>query len=181
MPVQVPVAIKPTFVQVASDADVGVLLVQLTGFPAGTIGYQDVSDPYQKYPLGTQLFAKNGGGASTNEYVVTSDVSGSGKVAVRIYSSGIGGTTSGLTTVDFGLIDTNNTSRSITGQSLILSTSTPFAFLVAQATADHTVDEHLIAPIQLVCSPATAGVGFTIYATSDWLLRGAFTVRWGWM
>ena len=87
----------------------------------------------------------------------------------------------GTATIDFGAWPGGNTCElAITGQAAILTTSLVEAFIMGDSTADHNVDEHLLAPFRLVCGVPTAATGFTIYATSDLVLTGTFKVRWVW-
>ena len=49
----------------------------------------------------------------------------------------------------------------------VLAGARPLAWLFPKATSDHTVDEHVLAPVRVVAGEATAGVGFTVYAVLD--------------
>jgi hypothetical protein len=44
----------------------------------------------------------------------------------------------------------------------------------------HNYIEHQLVPIKLVCGNIASGVGFTIYATTEWRLDSTFLVRWMW-
>ena len=58
----------------------------------------------------------------------------------------------GTATIDFGASPGGNTtSLAITGQTAILTTSFVEAFIMGDSTADHNVDEHLLAPFRLEC------------------------------
>lgn len=88
----------------------------------------------------------------------------------------------GSTTIDFGAAPGDNfASVTVTGQTAIDATSFVEAFMMYEATAGATADEQLVAPIQLRCGTPTTGVGFTIYAYSDWVLTGTYAVRWVWV
>jgi hypothetical protein len=88
----------------------------------------------------------------------------------------------GATTIDFGAAPGGNlASVAVAGQAAILSTSYVEAFLMYEATADALADEQLIAPINLRCGTPVDGVGFTIYAASEWVLTGTYAVRWVWV
>ena len=94
----------------------------------------------------------------------------------------------GTATIDFGATGSIDTSVAVTGEASILSGSVAEAYFMADTTADHSDDEHVMASsmISLTCSTATAGVGFTIYAVAagDVSIKGLvgqFTVRWVWV
>lgn len=87
----------------------------------------------------------------------------------------------GTATIDFGAAPGSNRATTvITGQTTIASGSFCEAFMMLDSTADHSADEHLIAPIRLLCGDVVAGTGFTIEACSEWVLTGTFSVRWVW-
>lgn len=87
----------------------------------------------------------------------------------------------GSTTVDFGAAPgSGNVDVIITGVTDIGEDAMAEAFVMLDATADHSADEHAIAPIKLTCGDVVAGVGFTIRAVSAWRLTGAFNVRYVW-
>ena len=83
--------------------------------------------------------------------------------------SGSGGSANvGKTTVNFGAFPgTTDASVAVTGQASILAGSVVQAWLLPQATADHSADEHLFEPIKVFAGNIVAGTGFTIYAISD--------------
>ena len=93
-----------------------------------------------------------------------------------------GGTTvtSGTTTLDFGTQGSQSASVAVVGQALIAAASSVSARIEAVATATNTADEHKMAPIVVTCSAPTAGVGFTIYGSCEWILTGEFSVAWSW-
>lgn len=87
----------------------------------------------------------------------------------------------GTATINFGAAPGGHQAQvAVTGQTTIVSGSLCEAFMMLDSTADHSADEHLIAPIRLVCGSVVAGTGFTIYACSEWSLTGSFSVRWVW-
>ena len=96
--------------------------------------------------------------------------------------TGSGSWTLGTTTIDFGAAPgTNVTTVNVTGQSGILSTSmVTLQIMGNDSTADHNAYEHGIVPLVLRPTAVTAGVGFTIEASSEWRLTGTFKVRWAW-
>jgi hypothetical protein len=58
------------------------------------------------------------------------------------------------------------------------------AFMMADSTVSgsvgHNAEEHKLVPIRLVCGNISAGVGFTIWAETEWRLTSTFQVRWVW-
>lgn len=107
---------------------------------------------------------------------------------------GITGTpTRGTTAVNFGAAPGNTHSTiAVTGQAAIGATATVRAWIAPTATADHSIDEHIMASsmMDLIVSAVTAGVGFTINALARALdtegavdnsfLAGQFTIAWEW-
>lgn len=88
---------------------------------------------------------------------------------------------SGIATINFGgSTGSDLTTVVVTGQTGIVTGSAVEAWMMYETSSDHTADEHLIVPITLRCGDIVAGVGFTIHASSEWLLNGTFTVRWAW-
>ena len=88
----------------------------------------------------------------------------------------------GATTIDFGAFPgSGNASVAITGQAEIAADALVDAWLVAKATADHSVDEHLVDGPEILAGAVVAGVGFTIYAVArDGNAIGAWSVAWVW-
>jgi hypothetical protein len=71
---------------------------------------------------------------------------------------------SGIATVDFD--GGNKTAQTvITDLTGILSTSIISCTLRLEATANHTVDDLIVDPIQVMAKNIVAGVGFTIFCT----------------
>lgn len=90
---------------------------------------------------------------------------------------------SGFTPKQCGLapvVGAHKTSVAVPGQTGITGTSLCEAWLSAADSIDHSDYEHRFAPITLRCGAPTAGVGFTIYATSPVMLRGQWNVNWVW-
>ena len=92
----------------------------------------------------------------------------------------------GSSIVDFGSTPgTNITSVIVTGQTNILSTSSVSVFIMPDSTVSgalgHNAEEHKIVPIRLTAGNIVQGVGFTIYAETDWRLTSTFKVRWVWI
>lgn len=91
----------------------------------------------------------------------------------------------GTATIDFGAsaVGVNEASIAVTGQTSILSTSKAEAFIMGDdSTTDHSANDHRYAQrfIGFTCGTPTAGVGFTIYGTSEHKMSGTFKVRWVW-
>lgn len=87
----------------------------------------------------------------------------------------------GTAVLDFGAAPGNNmASVVITGQAAILAGSLVESWLMYSTSADHNEMEHLVVPMQLRCGTIVPGTGFTIYAMSEWVLTGAWTLQWVW-
>lgn len=79
-------------------------------------------------------------------------------------ASGGGGNT-GTAIIDFGAFPgTTQASVAVTGQSSILNTSLPQAFIKLTISPDHSADEHMIEGLKITTGNVVAGTGFTIYA-----------------
>lgn len=65
--------------------------------------------------------------------------------------------------IDFGATATS-LAEVVVNEPSVKADTIVSAWLHPRATADHTVEEHLLAPIRIVAGPCTAGVGFTVYA-----------------
>ena len=97
---------------------------------------------------------------------------------------------SGTTTVDFGAFPgASDTSVAVTGQAGIVAGSIVGAWLRPVATADHSVDEHVVETLRVEAGNIVAGTGFTIYAVNtnqisdprgSPRLYGLWTVAWAW-
>lgn len=85
----------------------------------------------------------------------------------------------GSATIDFGGTPGANRTSVAVADTNILAGSLAEAWMMADSTANHNVTEHTIVPIKLTCA-VVAGVGFTIYAVSAWILTSTFKVRWVW-
>jgi hypothetical protein len=88
----------------------------------------------------------------------------------------------GTTEVDFGAWPgANEASVAVTGQTGISLTTPVEAWLMAEATSDHTLQDATYAArfISLTCS-APSGTSFTIYARSEHKMQGKFAVRFVW-
>ena len=105
----------------------------------------------------------------------------------------------GTATIDFGVLPgASDASVTITGQAAIVSGSFVEAWIRPVATADHSVDEHLVEEIRVVAHSIVAATGFTIsgFCTNQLSepdehgmggggyaprLYGLWTVAWAWV
>ena len=107
----------------------------------------------------------------------------------------------GKTTVDFGAFPgKTDATVAVTGQTGILAGSLVEAWIVPDATADHSADEHWVDPPMVFAGNIVAGTGFTIYGVlalksdakpvSDSqrirnvdtpMIYGQWTVAWVWV
>lgn len=89
----------------------------------------------------------------------------------------------GTATVDFGAWPgTQEQSVTVTGQAAISALSYTAAFVMAEASGVHTLNDAVYAPLwmALTASAATAGAGFTIYCRTEYKFTGTFVIRWVW-
>jgi hypothetical protein len=98
----------------------------------------------------------------------------------------------GKTTVDFGPFPGSlDVAKDITGQTGILAASSlAEAWLIPEATADHSADEHLVDGPAVTAGNIVTGTGFTIYARvakeptpprgDPHRVYGLWTVGWVW-
>ena len=70
----------------------------------------------------------------------------------------------GTANLDFGTFPgKSDASIAVTGQAAILGSSIAEAWIFPTATADHTVDEHMVETLKVIAANIVAGTGFTIY------------------
>lgn len=90
----------------------------------------------------------------------------------------------GTAVIDFGAYPgANEATVAVTGQTGIGAASKADVFVMGEdTTSDHTASDHRFADslMALNAGTPTAGVGFTIYATSGHAMQGTFQVRWVW-
>lgn len=88
--------------------------------------------------------------------------------------------TRGTASIDFGA-SASDASTVITGQADIASSSIVRAWVSPIATADHSVDEHIVEPLRVFAHSIVDGVGFTVSAVCDLgLTSGEFSISWEW-
>lgn len=86
----------------------------------------------------------------------------------------------GSSTIDFGSAPGGSFATvTVSGQTGFTSSSHLDVWMQGDATADHNEYEHLIVPLTLRAGDFAAGT-FTIYASTELMLTGTFTVRWAW-
>lgn len=111
---------------------------------------------------------------------VTAAVAGS-SATVTVSGGGAGSANFGTAVIDFGAAPgTNIVTVVVTGQASIAANSHIFAFVMGEATAEHNIYEHQVAPIKLTPGLIVPGTGFTITAVTEWRLTGRFNIHWTW-
>jgi len=88
----------------------------------------------------------------------------------------------GAAVIDFGA-GANEASVAVIGQTTIQATSKAESWVMADdSTVDHSASDHRYfnALAGLTCGTPSAGVGFTIHATSIHKLSGTYQVRYVW-
>jgi len=89
----------------------------------------------------------------------------------------------GTAVIDFGAFPgTNEAQVDITGQSAILAGSLCDAWIRAEPSGDHTLQDHVWAAalVEVVCGVPTASTGFRIYAVCTERITGKFNLDWAW-
>lgn len=111
----------------------------------------------------------------TNVTLTVSDDVANEKVDVTIAASGGGGGTTGTAVLDFGADWAGEATVAVLSTGVGVG-SIPQAWVdgLAAATADHSVDEHLLTPLTIVCRDKNVGVGFTIHAAASLAVEGAY-------
>lgn len=88
---------------------------------------------------------------------------------------------SGTAVLSFGAgAGTTHAQVVIADQVGIVEDSIVHAEIRAIATADHTVDDHILTAIRVVAANIVPGTGFTVHAVSAVNLTGQWTVAWSW-
>lgn len=91
----------------------------------------------------------------------------------------------GTATLDFGAFPgASDASVAVAGQTGIVAGSILEAWIRPAATADHSVDEHLLETLEVAATDIIAGTGFTIRGVNegsgDTRLHGQWSVAWRW-
>lgn len=76
--------------------------------------------------------------------------------------------TRGRNKIDFGAAPGSTDTSVFVPVPGIAADAIPHAWLYPMATDDHTVEDHIIAPIKVVAKPPVAGEGFYIFAFLDY-------------
>ncbi len=130
------------------------------------------------FPMAGKAEPRGAAGAETTSLTTSQSASrGAGKAgaALATYFT----ERQGSVTVDFGFAP-NQVATVRVPQSTIGASQPVEAFMQGDSTADHNAFEHLVVPMQFVCSDVAASGGFSITAVSPWPLTGKFTVRYVW-
>jgi len=91
----------------------------------------------------------------------------------------------GTVTIDFGAgaPNGNDTTKlvAVTGQAGIVAGSLCEAWVRAEASADHNVDEHMVEDLKVTAGNIVAGTGFDIRVVCmTGKTYGAFNLNWVW-
>jgi hypothetical protein len=141
------------------------------------------TDLAAKQPLDTQL-TDLAGLSYTGNSLKFLQVN-TGETGWQLAAGAGGGTTvnNGKTTIDFGAFPgATDASVTITGQAGIVGGSKVKAYLLATASADHSIEEHWADPPVVMAGNITAATGFVIYAQArNQRLYGLYSVAWEWI
>ena len=88
----------------------------------------------------------------------------------------------GAATLNFSTSPEKAASVAVTGQAAIVAGSKVEAYVRLAATADHSIDEHMIENIKVTAGNIVAGTGFTIYG--EVILGtaiGQYNIDWVWV
>jgi hypothetical protein len=89
----------------------------------------------------------------------------------------------GTIVIDFGAFPgANEAYVDVTGQGTILAGSLCDAWIRAEASPDHDLQDHTWAPcfVEICTGVPSAGVGFRIYARCVEQITGKFNLDWAW-
>lgn len=134
-------------------------------------------------PIANAVFFRSGIGVNKTSGAVYCDNIVAYKK--RVASKFLAGVGQGNAVLDFGAFPgTSDTLLAITGQTEILATSVVQVQITAEASADHTADEHWAESLAVTAGNIIAGTGFTIYlkytGLGNTLAYGKFNVNWRW-
>lgn len=97
----------------------------------------------------------------------------------------VGGATGGSAVISFGAAPgTNIIETVVTGQTGITAGARVRAWVQGDTTADHNAYEHsriIAGHVSLTCEAISAGVGFTIVASTQLRMTGDVACRWEWV
>jgi hypothetical protein len=104
------------------------------------------------------------------------------EAATKAYVDAVaGGAVSAIVTLDFGAFPGSlQASLAVTGQTGVLSTSRVKAWVVPVATADHSLDEHILEDVRAFAHTIVPGVGFTVTLVSATRTYGLWSVAYEW-
>lgn len=90
--------------------------------------------------------------------------------------------TQGAVVIDFGPNATDRASVTVAGQATIGALSKVEAWFMAEASADHDEDAHILAAnlMRLIVGSVVPGTGFTIHAVCEARASGKFNLQWVW-
>lgn len=90
-----------------------------------------------------------------------------------------GGATYGSSEIDFGAHPGSTNVSLVVAAPAITSSMRVMATIAARATADHSIDEHVIEHLDVRGGSVVDGVGFTLYAsTRTQRIKGRWSVDW---
>lgn len=96
----------------------------------------------------------------------------------------------GTATLDFGAFPGKcDASVAVTGQAALVAGSKVEAWIEPAATAQHSVDEHMLESFKVFAADKVAGTGFTIHGRSTWVgpgtnahcIYGQWNIAWAWV
>ena len=87
----------------------------------------------------------------------------------------------GSAILNFGTPSKPAASVAVTGQAGIVATSKVEGFVRLEASADHSVDEHLVEQLKIKAGNIVAGTGFTIYGEAYPQSSGQWNIDWVWI
>ncbi len=87
----------------------------------------------------------------------------------------------GSVILDFGASSKLAASIVVTGQASIVAGSKVEAFVRLTASADHSVDEHMVEQLKITAGNIIAGTGFTIYGEAYPQTSGQWNIDWVWV
>lgn len=157
--------------------------IPLTALPWDNVylGSSFASVPTTVSPtIGSGTFTKQGSPTGSTAFFPTG---AGGHNVITVSGGGGSSSTTGSSDLDFGSSSTSSSSASlvVTGQTAITSLSSVRVWVNPIATADHSVDEHILEPLRVFAHSIDPGVGFTITGVCDTgATYGTFSIAWEW-